>query len=308
MEAKAPMRKNQNLNDIMKQSSSSNSESLNHLDSSHSPLQFHSPLQSDQGDRDPSEHENLSPLYASPAASPGKLPVDKSKALVAVDKSTQFNTNSSPFPSTPPPPTTPPQQSLHLTVNRAVREEGPGVTTRTKVSGGRGGGARAVAAVLRRSKVKKTATMTALGVRLSEIVLCLISFSVMAADKTQGWSGDSYDRYKEYRYCLSVTVIGFVYAGFQAYDLAYYLIRGTHVIHHYLRQPFDFFMDQILAYLLISASSAAATRVDDWQSNWGKDEFTEMASASVAMAFLAFIAFAFSSLISGYELCTPESA
>ena len=39
----------------------------------------------------------------------------------------------------------------------------------------------------------------ALGFRFSEIVLCLISFSVMAADKTQGWSGDSFDRYTEYR-------------------------------------------------------------------------------------------------------------
>ncbi|KAA3454963.1 CASP-like protein 4A3 [Gossypium australe] len=64
----------------------------------------------------------------------------------------------------------------------------------------------------------------------------------------------------------------------------------------------------ILAYLLLSASSAAATRIDDWQSNWGKDEFTEMTSASVAMAFLAFTAFALSSLLSGYELCTHESA
>ena len=36
--------------------------------------------------------------------------------------------------------------------------------------------------------------------RLSEVVLCLISFSVMAADKTRGWSGDSFDRYKEYRF------------------------------------------------------------------------------------------------------------
>ncbi|CAO2826380.1 unnamed protein product [Amaranthus hypochondriacus] len=39
-----------------------------------------------------------------------------------------------------------------------------------------------------------------LGLRVLEIVFCLISFSVMAADKTQGWSGDSFDRYKEYRY------------------------------------------------------------------------------------------------------------
>ncbi|KAF3437241.1 hypothetical protein FNV43_RR19994 [Rhamnella rubrinervis] len=36
----------------------------------------------------------------------------------------------------------------------------------------------------------------------------------------------------------------------------------------------------ILSYLLISASSSAATRVDDWQSNWGKDKFPDMARAS----------------------------
>ncbi|CAK9169361.1 unnamed protein product [Ilex paraguariensis] len=64
---------------------------------------------------------------------------------------------------------------------------------------------------------------------------------------------------------------------------------------------------EILAYLLISASSSAATRVVDWVSNWGKDEFTEMASASIGMSFLAFIAFALSSLISGYNLCNSNS-
>lgn len=60
---------------------------------------------------------------------------------------------------------------------------------------------------------------------------------------------------------------------------------------------------QILAYLLMSASSSSATRVDDWVSNWGSDEFTEMATASIAMSFLAFLAFALSSLVSGYNLC-----
>jgi hypothetical protein len=64
---------------------------------------------------------------------------------------------------------------------------------------------------------------------------------------------------------------------------------------------------QILAYLLVSASSSAATRVDDWQSNWGKDEFTEMATASVVMAFLAFIAYAGSSIISGYNLYNRDA-
>ncbi|KAK3000765.1 hypothetical protein RJ639_021567 [Escallonia herrerae] len=57
----------------------------------------------------------------------------------------------------------------------------------------------------------------------------------------------------------------------------------------------------MLTYLLISASSSAATRIDDWQSNWGKDKFPEMATASVGMSFLAFVAFASSSLISDGE-------
>ncbi|RDX70961.1 CASP-like protein 4A3, partial [Mucuna pruriens] len=88
-------------------------------------------------------------------------------------------------------------------------------------------------------------------------------------------------------------------SAFQACDLAYQLMSGKRIIDHHLGYHFDFFMDQ--------ATSSAATRVDDWQSNWGKDEFTEMASASIAFAFLAFIAFAISSLISGYNLCTQFS-
>ncbi|KAL2897152.1 CASP-like protein 4A3 [Bienertia sinuspersici] len=37
-----------------------------------------------------------------------------------------------------------------------------------------------------------------LGIRVYQIVFCLISFSVMDVDRTQCWSGDSFDRYKEY--------------------------------------------------------------------------------------------------------------
>ncbi|KAJ9568254.1 hypothetical protein OSB04_004220 [Centaurea solstitialis] len=73
---------------------------------------------------------------------------------------------------------------------------------------------------------------------------------------------------------------------------------GMVCLHHTL----CLILAQILAYLLISSSSSAATRVDDWVSNWGKDEFTKMASASVVMSFFAFISFALSSLLSGYNL------
>ncbi|KAL5813900.1 hypothetical protein ACOSQ4_024541 [Xanthoceras sorbifolium] len=288
---------NNNHTNNMKRSSSSNSDSHTHLESPHSPLRFHSPLPSDQGDLEPPDSPPYSSPYPSPQKSPRNTPPEKqnSKAIVAVtDKFTQCS------------PALTASVASGVTLNRAVR--GDGAPSMTKVGpGGEGRSAGAMASILKRSKTEETVKVANLGFRLSEVVLCLISFSVMAADKTQGWAGDSFDRYREYRYCLSINVIGFAYSVFQAYDIGYYISTGKHVIRHHLRRPFDFFMDQILAYLLISAASAAATRVDDWQSNWGKDDFTVMASASVAMAFLAFVAFASSSLISGYNLCTTDA-
>ncbi|KAJ1439054.1 Casparian strip membrane protein domain [Sesbania bispinosa] len=272
----------------MKSTSSRNSESSTQFDSPHSPLRFRSSPLSDGGDP-----------FHSPENSPDR---DNSRAIVVVETTTQY---SHVAPSQPdsehrnPPANEPPA----VVVNRAVRTDtqpnatnlAPATYGGSREDGGGGRGRqRPVAAGTKREVMTKK---VALGFRLSEVVLCLISFSVMAADKTQGWSGDSFDRYKEYRYCLSVNVIAFAYAAFQACDLAFQLVMGRNIINHHLRYHFDFFMDQATA-------SSAATRVDDWQSNWGKDEFTEMASASVGLAFLAFIAFAISSLISGYNLCS----
>ncbi|XP_038878399.1 CASP-like protein 4A2 [Benincasa hispida] len=307
----------------MKKSSSRNSESSvhSHMESPHSPLRFHSPLRSDAGD--PPE----TPPYASPDTSPEKLP-DNSKAIVVVDvvdKSTQFSPLPSPYAGSRMPPenvnfTGDRSTSSKVMFNRAMKEEVPQSVTKVGPAGGGGeenggggggGGGRSpvkqMAPMSRRSK-DDALTKAALGFRVCEVAVCLISFSVMASDKTQGWSGDSFDRYKEYRYCLTVNIIAFVYAAFQAFDLVFTLIKKNHMIRHQFRCYFDFFMDQVLAYLLISSSSSAATRVDDWQSNWGKDEFTQLASASVSMSFLAFVAFAFSSLISGYNLCTRDPA
>ncbi|CAI0545792.1 unnamed protein product [Linum tenue] len=274
----------------MKRSSSSNSDShQGQLDSPHSPLRFHSPLRSDH-----------SPEKPTPPS------VDNSKAVVAVDKFTQYTPQPSPLqPSS--------FREMGASMNRAVREEAAPSVRKVGPEGGRSGAA--VGSILRRSGKEDMVRLAELCFRIGELVLCLISFSVMAADKTQGWSGDSFDRYKEYRYCLSVNVIGFAYSAFQAYDLGYYMGTGKHVIRHHLRWHFNFFTDQAspwflhnaLSYLLISASSSAATRVDDWQSNWGKDEFTVMATASIAMSFLAFVAFAASSVISGYNFCNRES-
>ncbi|XP_073225196.1 CASP-like protein 4A3 [Cicer arietinum] len=258
----------------MKKSWSRGSNSSSQFES---PARFCSPLRWDGTE---------SPEYRSPENSPGKM-VENPLAVVTVEKTRQFTPEKLREQQKPP--------------ENALTE--PQLQT-----------AKAGAGSERRQKsapvsctAEEVTRKAALGFRLCEVVMCVISFSVMAANKTQGWSGDSYDRYKEYRYCLSINVIGFAYSGLQACDLAFQLVTHKHMIGHSLRYHFQFFMDQVVAYLLISASSSAATRVDDWQSNWGKDEFTEMATVSVGMSFLAFVAFAMSSLISGYILCTRRN-
>ncbi|KAH0925274.1 hypothetical protein HID58_017530 [Brassica napus] len=274
---------------------------------------------------------SMSPSSISTVKSPP--PADTSMAIVAFDNSTTHYSSSSPSPphalsesdeeerrssrrSKTPVKEEPFASLAHQTPSPIVVVHNPSVkefvpppvaTTRksARVGSGRrngGGGQRsgAVLAILKRSKREEVVKYSALGFRLSEVVLALISFSVMAADKTKGWSGDSFDRYKEYRFCLSVNVVAFVYSAFQACDLAYHLVREKHFINNHLRPLFEFILDQ-------ATSTAAVTRVDDWVSNWGKDDFTEMASASIAMSFLAFLAFACSSLISGYNLFNQDS-
>ncbi|XP_023765028.1 CASP-like protein 4A3 isoform X2 [Lactuca sativa] len=226
-----------------------------------------------------------------------EFPSSPSKAIVAFDK--------------------PPAKAQLSTVayNRSAREDsvtgvrkvGPGGVEEGNGGAGRERRSSVGTLGLRRSKREVMVDRSALVFRVLELILSVIAFSVMATDKTQGWSGDSFDRYREYRYVVGVNAIAFAYAAFQAIDMTYLLINGNHIISYSLRPHFDFLIDQILAYLLISASSSAATRVDDWVSNWGKDEFTQMATASIGISFLAFLAFALSSLISGYNLCTQSS-
>lgn len=91
--------------------------------------------------------------------------------------------------------------------NRSVRDGVPPGVEKLEMGldGGEGAGGErrsrsAVDAILRRSKRDMTVKKAMLGFRVCQLILCLTAFSVMAADKTQGWSGDSYDRYKEYRF------------------------------------------------------------------------------------------------------------
>ncbi|XP_019154405.1 PREDICTED: CASP-like protein 4A3 isoform X2 [Ipomoea nil] len=258
-------------------SMSDNDSTASPIDMFHSPLRYEEQLQQESNSKSPTSKAIIAvDKFYSPQRSPSKLSSE--------------HLSSAPKPP-PPPPHLEHRSSSKVYRNRSSVEVGGEWRSESSAD-----------STPRHIMVSKAA----LGFRVCEVIFCLISFSVMAADKTQGWSGDSWDRYKEYRYCLALNVIGFVYSGFQGFNLSYLL--ATNSSSSGLRHQFNFVMDQILAYLLMSASSSAATRVDDWISNWGKDDFTQMASASIAMSFLAFVAFAFSSLASGYCLCNRNTS
>lgn len=92
-------------------------------------------------------------------------------------------------------------------------EEGYGGGGNEPVGGERRSRA-AVASILKRSGKNVTVRRLALAFRVFEVIACLISFSVMAADKTEGWSGDSFDRYIEYRYDFCTVFVEFLHVLF----------------------------------------------------------------------------------------------
>jgi len=111
--------------------------------------------------------------------------------MVAVEK--YYSPLTSPSPTTPPDSFPPPPISHHHVISFNRREEAP---PQSGVAYGGGAGNGTVGFV---GKKVGMVTMVALGLRALEFVFCLVSFSVMASNKTEGWSGDSFDRYKEYR-------------------------------------------------------------------------------------------------------------
>lgn len=197
--------------ETMKKSSSRNSDcSSTHMESPHSPLRFHSPLRSELGD--PPE----TPPYQSPENSLDK-PVENSRAIVAVDRFTQYSPLPSPADRQKPPESAK-LPSPVVVFNRSRREDPPPSVTKVGPSVGEEGRGTGVMVPNQRIRSKREemdqmVNKAALGFRLSEFVLCLVSFAVMAADKTQGWSGDSFDRYKEYRSLLISVDLLLIYSG-----------------------------------------------------------------------------------------------
>jgi hypothetical protein len=156
--------------------------------------------------------------------------------------------------------------------------------------------------IMQRKQNAAAMRRVAVAARVAAMVFTLVAFSVLAADINKGWALDSYNKYSQFRYCETVNVIGFVYSVFQLFALVHHKRNQKHIIRRPFGDYFDFVMDQVLAYLLISAASSATARVRDWIFNWGTDPFPNMANGSIAVTFLASMAFSVSSLLSAYNL------
>ncbi|TXG54656.1 hypothetical protein EZV62_019912 [Acer yangbiense] len=273
-------------------------------------------VREDEEDEEELEHTNPNPpppIIRSPPPEPHHTPKPQSPPLFSPPPQEQGQEPNADDKQPPFKPPTPPPSAD--TVAAATTNGGPPPAAPQHVDEERGPATGSIGrrnfrpnlSILKRSKRESMLKRALLGFRVCGFVFSLVSFSVLAADKDRGWALDSFDRYKEFRYSLAVNVIAFVYCGFQAFDLVYQLTTGKRRTRNHLRCYLDFSMDQMLTYLLISASSSAAVRIDDWQSNWGKDEFPDMAKASVGLSFLACLSLGLSSLISGYTLSSLKS-
>ncbi|XP_074568708.1 CASP-like protein 4B2 [Curcuma longa] len=156
-----------------------------------------------------------------------------------------------------------------------------------------------------RRPVRRTSRMEDLldkGVRLLRAfagLFSLVALIVLASNKHGDW--EDFSRYQEYRYLLAVSVLAFAYSMAQIIRQRIQSRGGLDLVPMQYSWIVDFSGDQVMAYLLISASSAAIP-ITNHMRETVTNIFTDASAASISMAFLAFIALAVSSLISGYRV------
>ncbi|CAO1948219.1 unnamed protein product [Urochloa humidicola] len=138
--------------------------------------------------------------------------------------------------------------------------------------------------------------------RLATAVLSLAAFSVIASARTSGWAGDSYARHQQYRYAVAANVIVCAYSIAQSFGEIRRLMAPRFIFRSMSSYYCSLFLDQALAYLLMSASSAAASRNDLWVSRFGTDAFNRKISSALWLSFIGFLMLALNALISTANL------
>ncbi|XP_062214175.1 CASP-like protein 4B3 [Phragmites australis] len=163
--------------------------------------------------------------------------------------------------------------------------------------GGGGGGMRSM---VERWKMDGAPARARLLLRAVAWLFSLLALVVMASN-AHGGSQD-FRKYPEYNYCLGISIIAWLYTTAQVLRDVHRLGSGRDLIAaRKALAVVDFAGDQVVAYLLISALSAAAL-VTDYMRQAADNLFTDSAAAAISMSFFAFVALGLSALVSGYSL------
>ncbi|XP_064968871.1 CASP-like protein 4B2 [Musa acuminata AAA Group] len=158
-------------------------------------------------------------------------------------------------------------------------------------------GSAVVRSVVRRWRREHLLEKSGLILRALAWIFSLIAVAVLASNRRGGWM--SFDHYQEYRYLLAVAVVALVYSTAQVLRQAHRLGTGKDLAPKQYSGIVDFAGDQVIAYLLISASSAAIPITDRMRQEV-VNTFTDASVAAISMALLTFAALCLSALISGF--------
>ncbi|RZC82482.1 hypothetical protein C5167_045273 [Papaver somniferum] len=156
-----------------------------------------------------------------------------------------------------------------------------------------------ISSILRRWKKENLLNKGSLFLRGGTLFFSFLAFVIMASNKHGDW--EDFDKYQEYRYCLAISILAIMYCGAQVFHQVNRIRTGKDFISQPKAFILEFFGDQIMAYLLISATSAAIPMTNHMRE--GADNiFTDSSASAISMTFFAFLTLALSALISGFKL------
>ncbi|XP_059668095.1 CASP-like protein 4B1 [Cornus florida] len=160
-------------------------------------------------------------------------------------------------------------------------------------------GGQGVTEIVRRWKREDFLKKGSLALRGLGLIFSLLAFIIMATNQHGDWK--DFDKYEEYRYVLAIAILSSLYTGAQSFRQIHELWTAKESFSRRNMALVDFFGDQIVAYLLISAASSAVPMTNRMRE--GTDNiFTDSSAAAISMEFLAFLVLAVSAIISGYKL------
>ncbi|XP_052146111.1 CASP-like protein 4B2 [Oryza glaberrima] len=162
-----------------------------------------------------------------------------------------------------------------------------------------GGGGGVVDSVVARWRREDMLDKSPLALHAAAAAFAFVALVLVASNQHGDWM--EFDRYQEYRYLLAIAALAFAYSLAQALRHALRMRRGVDPVPTASGRLLDFASDQVVAYLLMSALSAA-TPITNRMRSAVINRFTDTTAAAISMAFLAFVCLALSAIVSGYKL------